>query len=1150
MKKFTKSRLPAARARVLHMLLIMKFTTLFMLLVVQASAGVYSQKRISIKVEGISLDKMLLTLEKKSDFRFFFNNDEIKGAQPVSLNVAGATVEEILNNLLPSLNLHYKVLDNNLIVLSKTGNEIRDKRIKGKVVNAKGEALPGVTVKVAGANIGAVTNANGEYELNAPDGASLVFTFIGHIQQTIAVEGRTTVNVTLLEDTTGLNEVVVVGYGTQKKGNLTGAVAVLDGKKLESRPLVNLAQGLQGMVPNLNINLNNGAPGKGATFNVRGNTSINGGGPLILVDGVQMDPNLINPADVANVTVLKDAASAAIYGVRGAYGVILITTKNPKKDAPMRINYSTSYTVTRPTRMPKYLNSVDYIRMHREADRTGQLSGGSAASEPFTIEDSTRAAAFFNDPRNNQPVYIDPSNPSKYRYVGNTDWIKELYPGWAPMMDHNLSISGGQGKTAYVASFGYFDQKGLLKVADEDFKRYNASLKLNTEATSWLELNMKMALNRTESDKPTPASHGGLSEGWISGDLRPIMPVYHPDGHYSGQGSFTNIVALAKLNGRTKEATNDLWLTGGFVLKPLKNLRIVTDYTWNSYGLNNQQHYKEYLEYGANGTVLGTFPWSKPSSVKESNNNDSYTALNAYAEYEKQFGQKHYLKAMIGYNQEQKKVKGFNVRVKNLIDQTMPAINLNNDNSPIAGGRQYSWALAGSFFRLNYDYNKKYLLEVNGRYDGTSRFPENNRYVFLPSVSAGWRVSEEAFFEPLLNVVNDLKLRASYGMLGNQVLNPDKNTNNDIYPYIPTMPSDKVDYIFDDQKGIYVGAPGLVSRDFTWEKVATRNIGLDVTLLKNRLSATFDWYIRDTKDMLLDGYPLPNILGTPAPRVNTGEMRTKGWELGINWKDQINEDFSYEVNFALSDYSAKITRYDLNPTKTLGSKTYYVGQSLDEIWGYVTNGFFSTDADAANADQSNLWNGKWLAGDISYQDLNGDKKITSGQNTVDDPGDRKVIGNNTPRYQFGLNLGVQYKNFDFTMLIQGIGKRDVMLDGNTFWGFKSEWDVPMVYQLDYWTPQNTNAYYPRQRFGGGGNFQAQTKYLQNAAYARLKNISLGYTLPASLIKQIKLQNLRVYVSAQNLFEVTKLHKAYDPEIFDAKNYPLNRAVSFGLQLGL
>ncbi|WP_223151492.1 SusC/RagA family TonB-linked outer membrane protein [Chitinophaga varians] len=1149
MKKFTKSGSPTVWARVQQMLLIMKFTTLLLLLVAQASASVYSQKKISIRAEATLLDKMLIMLEKKSNYRFFFNNDELKDVPPVSIDMSGVTVTEALDRLLLPLNLHYKVLDNNVVVVTRAGNEIRDKHIKGKVVNAKGEPLPGVTVKVSGANAGAVTNAHGEYELNAPDNATLVFSFIGHIQQTVAVEGRTTVNITLQEDTQGLNEVVVVGYGSQKKGDLTGAVATLDGKKLESRPLVNLAQGLQGMVPNLNVNLNNGAPGKGATFNVRGNTSINGGGPLVLVDGVQMDPNLINPADVANVTVLKDAASAAIYGVRGAYGVILITTKKPGKDAPLRLNYSTSYTITRPTRMPKYLNSVDYIRMHREADRTGQLSGGNAASEPFTTEDSVRAAAYFKDPANNLPVYVDPANPSKYRYVGNTDWIKELYPGWAPMMDHNVSISGGQGKTGYVASLGYFDQKGLLKVANEDFKRYNASLKLNTEATSWLELNMKMMLNRTESNKPTPASHGGLSSGWISGDLRPIMPVYHPDGHFSGQGSFTNIVALATLNGRTKETANDLWLTGGFVLKPVKNLRIVGDYTWNSYNLNNQQHYKEYQEYGANGILLGTFPWSKPSSVKESNNNDYYMALNAYAEYSRQFGQ-HFLKAMVGYNQEKKQVKGFNVKVKNLIDQTMPAINLNNDNSPLADGRQYSWALAGSFFRLNYDYANKYLLEVNGRYDGTSRFPANSRYVFLPSVSAGWRVSEEGFFKPLLDVVNDLKLRASYGTLGNQALNPDQNANTDIYPYIPTMPGGKVDYIFDDQKGVYVGVPGLVSQHFTWEKVSTRNFGLDVTLLKNRLSATFDWYIRDTKDMLLNGYPLPGILGTSAPKVNTGEMRTKGWELGVNWRDKINDDLSYEVNLALSDYSATITRYDLNPTKTLGSNTYYVGQKLDEIWGYVTDGFFQSDAEAAGADQSNLWNGKWLAGDIRFKDLNGDKKITSGQNTAVDPGDRKVIGNKTPRYQFGLNLSVQYKNFDFNMLIQGVGKRDVMLDGNTFWGFKSEWDVPMVYQLDYWTPETPNAYYPRQRFGGGGNFQAQTKYLQHAAYARMKNLSIGYTLPATAMRAMRMQKLRVYVSAQNLFEVTRLHKAYDPEIFDAKDYPLNRAISFGLQLGL
>lgn len=1021
--------------------------------------------------------------------------------------------------------------------------------VRGKVTATEGtEGLIGVSVGVKGTTLGTLTDAAGNYALEVNDAnAILVFSYIGYQTQEVALNGRATVNVQLAPSTETLEEVVVVGYGTQKKENLTGSVATVNAKELESRPLTNLGQGLQGLVPNLNITRNTGAPGQGANFNIRGNTSINGGSPLVLVDGVQMDPNLINPDDVESVTILKDAASAAIYGVRGAYGVILITTKRPKKDAPLSISYSGNYTLTRPTRMPEYLNSVDYIRMHREADRNGRISGGSVASEGFTRQDSLLAQAYLSNPAANSPVYPDPGNPSKYRYVGNTDWIEELYPGWAPQMQHNLSAAGGQGKTSFVASLGYFDQKGLLKVADETYDRYNAGLKVNTEAASWLDLNFRMTLNHVASDKPTPANHGGLSTGWISGDLRPIMPVYHPDGNYAGQGSFTNTVALARLNGRTTNKINDLWLTGGLVARPVKNVSLTADYTWNPYTANYQQHYKEYSEYGVDGVFLGVFPWSRPSRLIRQATNDNYFALNAYANYENTFGAQHYFKATVGYNQELKQINNYSASVKNLIDQTLPAINLNNDDKPIVGGQEGEWALSGTFFRLNYIFRDKYLLEVNGRYDGTSRFPSDNRYTFLPSVSAGWRLSEEEFFSGLKGIVNDLKLRASYGTLGNQQLGAGYSTAN-YYPYLPTMSAGQIGHIFGNGLGVAVNPPGLVSTAFTWEKVTSKNIGLDLGVLDNRLTTSFDWYIRDTKDMITGGFPLPAVLGTAVPSKNAADLRTRGWELSLNWRDDIGEDFSYDVALALSDNTSEITRFELNPNKTIGN--FYEGFEFGEIWGYETAGYFQTDDEASAADQSRLWNGTWMAGDIRYRDLNGDGKINPGASTVGDPGDRKIIGNSSPRYAYGLNLGLRYKGFDFGAFIQGIGKRDLMLGGNYFWGFGSEWDVPMVYHTDYWRPDNTGAEYPRLRFGGGGNFQTQTKYLQNAAYMRLKNLTLGYSLPATWINKVKMQRLRVYVSGENILEFTQLHEAFDPEIPNARDYPLNRALSFGLQLGL
>lgn len=1138
----------------LKMLLIMKFTA-FLLLIACLQVSAKGLSQITLSEKNVPLEKVLKKIKKQSGFVVVYQDQLMQRSTLVDITVNNATLEQALNLVFKDQPLTYEIIAGKIIsvkekeVVKKTAEMIYTPPppvdVHGMVKDESGKPAAGVSVKVKGSNKGTTTNDDGAFDLkNVDNNATLVFSSVNLQTFEVKVAAGKSNNfvVTLKGKISDLTDIVIVGYGTQKKVNLTGAVATVEGDVLKSRPIVNLGQGLQGFIPNLNISLGNGAPGRGASYSIRGTMSLNGGSPLVLVDGVQMDPNLINPADVENVTVLKDAASAAIYGVRASYGVILITTKNPKKNAPLRINYSTSYTVTRPTRMPKYANSMQYMKMHREADYTGSISGGTRAGEPVTDIDSINIVKYYNDPANNLPVYVDPANPSKYRYVGNTDWIQELYPGWAPMMDHNLSVAGGQGKTAYVASLGFFNQKGLLKIADENVNRYNAGLKINTEATSWLDLNFRISLNRTESNKPTAANHGGTSSGWISGDLRPLMPVYHPDGNYSGQGSYTNMVALAKLNGRTKEVANDLWLTSGFVIKPVKNIRLTADYTWNGYNRNWTQHFKEYKEYGVNGVLLGTFPWTRPSRITEVNNNDYYQAINAYADYENTFGGKHYVKVMAGYNQELKQFKSFSASAKNLIDQTVPAINLNSDNLPVVGGSAGEWALNGTFFRLNYAFDGKYLLEVNGRYDGTSRFPRNKRYTFLPSVSAGWRISKEKFFVPIQNVVNDLKFRASYGTLGNQ--------GGDLgnYPYLATLPVGTVNHVFTNQLGVFVGVPGLISPDFSWEKVTTRNFGLDASFLKSRLNLGFDWYIRDTKDMIVAGAPLPAVLGTGAPNRNAADLRTKGWELSLGWKDHVNKDLSYNISLGLSDYTAEITKYDLNPQKIIGSR--YVGEKFGEIWGFETDGFFQTDAEAAASSQSQLWGGKWLAGDIKFKDLNGDKKIDFGKNTVDSSGDRRIIGNNTPRYQFGLNLSAEYKGFDLTVFIQGVLKRDVMLGGYTFWGYVNEWSIPLAHHTDSWRPDNINAYYPRLRFGGGGNFQTQTKYLQNAAYARLKQVTLGYTLPGKWMDRIKMKTVRVYFTGQNLFEITKLHKAFDPEILNGTDYPLNRAFSFGLQVGL
>ncbi|SFS61198.1 SusC/RagA family TonB-linked outer membrane protein [Sphingobacterium wenxiniae] len=1023
--------------------------------------------------------------------------------------------------------------------------------LAGQVVDTEGNPLVGATVRVLDSDATAATDGEGRFQIAVSVGSILEVRMVGFKQFTSSIRSQETIKVVLEPENNSLDEVVVVGYGTNRKANLTGAVSSVSSEALEGRSITNLGQGLQGAVPNLNVTTGDGRPGSTSSFNIRGYNSLNGGSPLVLVDGVQIDPNQINPDDVASVTVLKDAASAAIYGGRAAYGVILITTKSGKYESPTRVSYSLNQSFARPTVLPDLVNSLDYVTMYREADRNGRLSGGATGSDVFTDLDIEKIKNYLANPIPENAVYIDPNDPSRYRYVGNTNWMKEMFPGWQPMSQHDLSLSGGSEKISYYSSLGALTQKGLFEAADQKFNRYNGNLGINVKATEWLELSGKMRFNRKEDDRPGTTSRYDILGDRVSDDVRPIMPIRHPDGNYSGQGSFTNPFALIENNGRNRFKSDDIWLTGGFTLKPLKNFQIVGDLTWNSYHYNRKSNTKSFYEYGAvpaggdiadptQAALLGLYPHNNPAFVQEQNMHDIYSAINLYAQYENTFG-KHYLKVMGGYNQEYKKNESFNLQVKNLLNQDYPFVNLNNDEKPLVGSTIGDWALIGQFFRVNYTFDNKYLIEVNGRYDGSSRFAADNRYVFSPSVSAGWRLSDESFMNFAKPLFNDIKLRGSYGQLPNQML----GTN---YPYIATMPYGTTQYIFGDAQQTYITAPGLVSSSFSWEKVSTSNFGLDFTMFNNRLTGAFDIYRRDTKGMIVRGVALPAILGTGAPNRNAADLKTNGWEVELSWRDQLESGFRYFANFNMSDNRAEITRYDLNPTGSLGD--YYVGRKIGEIWGYTSNGLYATDEEAAQLDKSRIWGGQWLAGDVRFADLNNDGAVNNGLNTLNDSGDLRVIGNDQPRYNYGLRLGGEYKNFDLTVFLQGVGKRDVMLGGTYFWGFTSEWSVPTTASLDYWTEENPNAYFPRQRFGGGGNFQTQTQYLQDASYLRIKQLTLGYTLPSAILQKAKLSKVRFYLTSENPFVWTKMFESYDPEKMDRMAYPIQKTFAFGLQLNL
>lgn len=1017
----------------------------------------------------------------------------------------------------------------------------QDHACTGVVVDQNGETVIGASVVVKGTTNGTITGLDGDFSIpNVKKGDVIVVSYVGYMNSEIIWEGKP-LKIALKEDSKTLDEVVVVGYATVKKANLTGAVSAVDDKVLADRPIVNLGQGLQGTIPNLNITTS-GQPGKGSSFNVRGETSINGGSPLVLVDGVQMDPNLINPQDVASVSVLKDAASASIYGARAAYGVILITTKSGRKNMPTQVSFDASVSFNSPTTRPEYMNSMEYAHWMNAANNT--TSGRDLLSQ----EEMEHIEAYFYDPVNNLPVFVakDPSSwqygncqAGKYAYCGNTDWMKEVYKKTYPVQKYNVNINGGSDKATYYTSVGYMDQGSLMRYGDEGFRKFNMVNNINYDINNWMHVSMKTSYIRTELDGlAQDAVHG---ESWIGNDTQPLMPVKHPDGNWSGQGNYTNFAAVLDEMGSRKTTKNDFWNTLALKLTPLKGLTINMDYTFNYYAEHGKVHRKTFNEYGIDGKFLQVFQHSRPSGVSESQANDTYNAFNLFGDYELTLG-KHYFKVMAGYNQETKHTRGFSASRDELISNDLPSMDAATGEKYV-GNSDDSWATRSGFFRVNYSFADRYLLEVNGRYDLSSKFPKDDRSVFSPSFSLGWKLSEESWFKQATNgFFDELKIRASYGSLANQAL------DNGWYAYLSNYGTGTLGYIMGGKQPQYVLPGGLVSNTVTWEKVTQWDLGLDFVILQNRLKGTFDYYQRKTTDMLGPGRILPNILGMSEPLENAADMVTRGWELALTWNDQLDNGLHYSVGFNLSDTRAEITKYD-NPTKSLSSP-YYEGQIVGDIWGYESSLFQSADEIASAPDQSKLDGGiSKVPGDIRFMDIDGNGVVDYGENTVDKPGDMKIIGNNKARYRYGFNISADWKGFDLGIFFQGVGKRDLMLPYTFKWQYGSMWQVPTAVGNDYWREDNAGGWLPVARFNGSRALgQNQTRYLLDASYLRLKSLSFGYTLPVSLTKQWGIQKCRVYFTGENLLTFKHTPEGFDPELDDPYKYPQQKSLALGLNV--
>ncbi|KQS27177.1 SusC/RagA family TonB-linked outer membrane protein [Dyadobacter sp. Leaf189] len=1054
-------------------------------------------------------------------------------------------------------------------LMSSTALYAQTVKVEGTVTDAQGP-LPGVSVVVKGTSTGTITDASGIYKLDAADNAVLVFTFIGYQAREMSLTGLApnangtySLDVALDNDNNNLEEVVVVGFGTQKKVNLTGAVATVDAKAIENRPVRNATQALQGLVTGLNISQNNGSLESNPSINIRGTGTIgnSSSSPLIMVDGMEGSLNAINPQDIESISVLKDAAAAAVYGSRAAFGVILVTTKKGKA-GKLSVNYNNSFRSTTPVLMPKMMDSYTFALYFNDA---GQ-NGGSAPH--FNTEHLQRIRDYQSGTLQNS-VIVNPNNAAYwadgYGYGNaNVDWYKEMFRNRTLSQEHNFSLSGGSEKTQVYISGNYMGQQGLMRFNQDDFTRYGATAKINTKLTDQLSVNYSTRFIREDYNRPSNLTNGFYQDlgrqGW------PTLPLYDPNGFLFSSPS--PALGMAE-GGKDRNQTDFLYQQLQMVFEPVKG--------WKTFGEVNYRTRNDFRHWDVQKTynhdVNGNpYVYNNNSEVYEYANKENYFNANLYSEYSLTLANKHFFKLMGGFQTELTKYRNLSAQRNGVIVASLPTIATTSGTDangvavpPSVTGLYHRWATAGFFGRLNYDYDGKYLLEANLRYDGSSRYRAEQRWNLFPSVSVGWNVAREKFFEDNISFINTLKFRASYGQLGNQ---KPADGSTDFYPTYVTMPVGTANgsWLINGVRPNTASAPGLISSTLTWETIKSYDLGLDWGMLGNRLTGSFDWFQRKTLNMVGPAPTLPVILGTGVPQTNNTDLKTQGFEFEIAWNDRLKNDLGYNVRLLLSDYQTTITRYP-NETNDLGR--YREGQKMGDIWGYTTLGIAKSqeEMDAHLATLSNggqsAFGSQWAAGDIMYADLNGDGIINSGANTLANPGDQRKIGNSTPRYTIGADINLDWKGFDFRAFIQGVLKRDYWQGSYFFWGATDNiwWSTGFVDHADYFRAdanhplgQNLDPYYPRPTFGTSKNKQTQTRYLQDASYLRLKNLQLGYTIPQTITQKAGIQKLRIYFSGENVLTKTKMAKMFDPETIDGGSggsvYPLSKVYSAGLSITL
>ena len=1106
----------------------------------------------------------------------------------------GATIEAILATVFTPRGIDYRVVDK-VVVLTRSTRPVPAARaaakseVKGVVRDAAGNPMIGVTVTIKGTLVGVSTGVDGGYAIPADGNATLLFSYIGYRPHEEVVGRRTQIDVTMQEDELVMDEVVVVGYGTLKKRNIVGAVENLSGDAVENRPNANITRSLQGQIPGLNIVQVDGKADHAGEVTIRGvnntfkarvsggektNKLGQGGGALVLIDGAEGDMGSVNPDDIASISVLKDASSAAVYGARGAFGVILITTKNPEK-GKVRVSYNGSVSLHRRTVIWEDNVVTDPVQWV-DAFRESYLNSSPTATVPSLFNNyMPYSNAWFEElkRRRADPTMdnYDIDANGNYNYYGETNWLKEIYKSVNYSTTHAVSIQGGREGVSYYISGRYYNQDGIYKVGEETYKKYNLRAKGSIRIRPWLTLDNNTSLMSSKYHQPMVHYGQQVISRQIDMFAFPFALLKNPDGTWTQTAAKTGYAAFAE--GASWQENNKLEVanttTFNFEFVP-DVFKVSADVTYKGSRWSRDRMENLYTYYtGVN--VSGQD--NSFSSLENWTYRSDYISTNIVGTVTPKLGADHDLNVVAGWNLEDYDYRTQKTYRQGNLYPSKPSFTLMDGEyySTTSGG--YTWGLVGFFGRVNYAYAGRYLAEVSARYDGSSKFPENSKWGFFPSASVGWRLSEEKFMAWSDRWLDNFKIRLSAGSMGNGNIDP--------YKYIDYMTLKSSTVVIGNTLGTYTVAPGAIPLSLTWETSTTYDVGADLDFLKNRLTMGFDWYRRNTTDMYTVGVSLPAVYGTAAPKGNNASLKTNGWELSVGWRDSFKlagKEFRYSVKAMVWDSRTWVTKY-INPTGNLDD--YYEGMELGEIWGYRVEGLFRDQDDIdSHATQSFLQSSDKVTrpGQVKFADLNEDGRIDQGAKTLSDHGDLTVIGNTSSRYHYGVNVSFNWNGIGVSTFWQGVAKKNwyPRYDSGYFWG---QYNRPFGYMLKAHTGSNVyreeldnwdTAYWPRysayQTNESSVNRVLTTpndRYMQDVSYIRLKNLTVDYTFPAHICRKMRIKGLKVYVSGENLWTSSPMFKYcdnYDPEVInagdsdfrtaegDGYSYPMLRTVTLGVNL--